>query len=174
MHVAITTHQVLCFLSLSLTETMSFNLFSPPMLSLHSCNCAETVIPNSIFYSILLNYLLNFLTHNKLHLVLKDSFMSTILTDDVAWCRHKPTKRSRIRHHIHNRHTVYITTFMLLYGVRKKRPAWQSKSSWLLTLDYLCIPHQSLRALMNPTELHPLLHSNADAIFTFAKLFSEF
>ena len=51
-----------------------------------------------------LHALVNFLTHNKLHLVLKDSFTSTILTDDVAWCCHKPTKRSRIRHHL----SVYV------------------------------------------------------------------
>ena len=72
-----------------------------------------------------LHKLVNFLTYNKLHLVLKDSFTSTILTDDIAWFHHKPTKRSRIRHHMHNMHTVYKTTFMLLYGVGKKRPGSQ-------------------------------------------------
>ena len=62
------------------------------------------------------------LTHDELDLVLMGSVMSTILTDDVAWCRHKPTKRSRIRqHYMHNGHTICKTTFMFLYGIGKKR-----------------------------------------------------
>lgn len=64
----------------------------------------------------------SFLTHDELDLVLMGSIMSTIMTDDVAWCRHKPTKRSRIRqHYMHNGHTVCKITFMFLYGVGKKR-----------------------------------------------------
>ena len=64
----------------------------------------------------------SFLTHDELDLVLMGSIMSTIMTNDVAWCRHKPTKRSRIRqHYMHNGHTVCKTTFMFLHGVGKKR-----------------------------------------------------
>lgn len=64
----------------------------------------------------------SFLTHDDLDLVLMGSIMSTILTDDVAWCRHKPAKRSRIRQlYMHNGHTICKTTFMFLYGVGKKR-----------------------------------------------------
>ena len=36
---------------------------------------------------------------------------------------------------------------------------WLSESSWLLNFNYLCIPQQSLTALMNLTVLHPLLYS---------------
>ena len=64
----------------------------------------------------------SFLTHDELDLVLMASIMSTILTDDVVWCRHKPAKRSRIRLlYMHNGHTICKTTFMFLHGVRKKR-----------------------------------------------------
>ena len=63
--------------------------------------------------------LVHFLAHIKLHFVLKDYIASTILTDDVAWCHHKSTKRSEIRQH--NMHTVYKTT-ILLCGVAIKRP----------------------------------------------------
>ena len=64
----------------------------------------------------------SFLTHDELDLVLMGSIMSTILTDDVAWCRHKPAKRSRIRQlYMHNSHTICKSTFMFLYGVGKKR-----------------------------------------------------
>ena len=63
---------------------------------------------------------------------------------------------------MHNRHTIYKTTFMLLYGVGKKRPGSQKVLGEVL--DYspliICIYHISdLRALMNPKEFHPLLHS---------------
>ena len=70
---------------------------------------------------ILLYALVHFITHNKLHVVLKDYITSIIMTkyNDVAWCHHKSTKRSEIRQH--NMHTVYKTT-ILLYGVAIKRP----------------------------------------------------
>ena len=41
----------------------------------------------------------SFLTHDELDLVLMGSIISTIMTDDIAWCRHKPAKRSRIKQH---------------------------------------------------------------------------
>ena len=64
----------------------------------------------------------SFLTHDELDLVLMGSIMSTIMTDDIAWRRHKPAKRSRIRqHYMHNGHTVCKTTFMFMHGVGKKR-----------------------------------------------------
>ena len=58
----------------------------------------------------------NFLTHNKLHLVIRDFIMSTILINNVARHHYRPTMRSRIRHYVHNWHIVYKTPIMLLYG----------------------------------------------------------
>ena len=64
----------------------------------------------------------SFLTHDELDLTLMGSIMSTLLTEDVAWDRHKPTKRSRLRQvYMHNGHTVCRTTFMFLCGIGKKR-----------------------------------------------------
>ena len=38
----------------------------------------------------------SFLTHDELDLTLMGSIMSTLLSEDVAWNRHKPTKRIRL------------------------------------------------------------------------------
>ena len=59
--------------------------------------------------------LANFLTHDKLHLVLRNSIMSTILISNVAWHHYRPTMRSRIRHHVHNWYIVYKTPIWLFY-----------------------------------------------------------
>lgn len=62
------------------------------------------------------------LTRNELDLTLMGSMMSTLLMDDVAWSRHKPTKRCRFcQQYMHHGHTICKTTFMFLYGIGKKR-----------------------------------------------------
>ena len=64
----------------------------------------------------------SFLTRDELDLTLMGSMMSTLMTEEVAWSRHKPTKRSRLRQqYMHNGHTICRTTFMFLYGIGKKR-----------------------------------------------------
>ena len=64
----------------------------------------------------------SFLTHDELDLTLMGSIMSTLLTDDVSWCRHKPAKRNRFRQqYMHNGHTICRSTFTFLYGIGKKR-----------------------------------------------------
>ena len=63
----------------------------------------------------------NSLTHDELYLVLMGSVMSTIMTDDTAWCHHKPPKSSRIRqYYMHNEHTVCKTTFMFVHELGKR------------------------------------------------------
>ena len=62
------------------------------------------------------------LTRNELDLTLMGSMMSTLLMDDVAWSRHKPTKRSRFcQQYMHHGHTICKTMFMFLYGIGKKQ-----------------------------------------------------
>ena len=64
----------------------------------------------------------SFLTHDELDFTLMGSIMSTLFTDDVFWCRHKPAKRNRFRQqYMHNGHTICRNTFTFLYGIGKKR-----------------------------------------------------
>ena len=49
----------------------------------------------------------SFLTHDELDLVLMGSIMSTILTDDVAWCRHKQREAEL------DNYTVYTCTTVI-------------------------------------------------------------
>ena len=96
---------------------------------IHTCTSSLSPWKGNIY----LYALANFLTHDKLHLVLRkipslffiimnlisktvqqgNTLMSTILISNVAWHHYRPTMRSRIRHHVHNWYIVYKTPIWL-------------------------------------------------------------
>ena len=96
----------------------------------------------------------NFLTHNKLHLVLKDSFTNlqrgAELDNLVCITGTLSTKQP------------------LCYVWSWEKEAWQSKSSWLLTLDYSCIH------MYTYTSTHTYTHTNAYTHSLVGEKFAEF